>query len=233
LENLDLPWLDLRHLCDRFTEAEVWNAIKALPPNKAPRPDGFSTRFLQAAWPIVRPDLMKALDAFWQHDMRNLHDVNGALMVLLPKSSDATNLKQFRPISLIHSVGKLISKLLANMLAPRLSELVHPSQSAFIKQRFIQDSYKYVQSVAKLLHVRRHPSLLLKVDIARAFDSMAWSFLIEVLQHLGFPRLWIDWVAALLSTANTKVMLNGVPGERICHARGLCQGDPLSPILFY
>jgi hypothetical protein len=77
---------------------------------------------------------MRALDAFWRQDMCNLHDVDGALMVLLPKISEATSLKQFRPISLIHNVGKLISKLLTNRLAPRLSDLVHPSQSAFSKR---------------------------------------------------------------------------------------------------
>jgi hypothetical protein len=89
-----------------------------------------------------------------------------------------------------------------------------------------------MQSTAKLLHARRRPSLVLKVDIARAFDSVTWSFLIEVLQHLGFSAPWIDWVTTLLSTANTKVLLNGVPGERICHARGLRQGDPLPSMLF-
>jgi hypothetical protein len=141
--------------------------------------------------------------------------VNGST----PKSSEATSLKHYRSISLIHSVGKLISKLLENRLAPCLSELVHPSQSAFIKQRFTQDNFKYMQSAAKLLHVRKRHSLLLKVDIALTVDSVAWSFLIEVLQHMGFPRPWIDWVVALLSTANTKILLNGVPGEQICHAQ--------------
>jgi hypothetical protein len=82
-------------------------------------------------------DLMRALHALWHHGMCNLYDVNGALMVLLPKSSDASSLKQFRLISLIHSVGKLISKLLANRLAPRLSELVHPSQSKKLSGQYI------------------------------------------------------------------------------------------------
>jgi hypothetical protein len=132
---------------------------------------------------------MWALDVFWRHDMHSLHEVNGGLMVLLPKTTEATNLKQFRSISLIHSMGKLISKLLANRLAPRLPELVHPSKSMFIKKSFIHDNFKYVQSITKLLHARKQPALLLNVDIARAFDSVAWPFLLEVLQQMGFPRL--------------------------------------------
>jgi hypothetical protein len=132
---------------------------------------------------------MWALDAFWRHDMHSLHEVNGGLMVLLPKTAEATNLKQFRSISLIHSMGKLISKLLVNRLAPRLPELVHPSKSTFIKKSFIHDNFKYVQSTTNLLHARKQPALLLNVDIARSFDSVAWPFLLEVLQQMGFPRL--------------------------------------------
>jgi hypothetical protein len=89
-----------------------------------------------------------------------------------------------------------------------------------------------VQSSAKLLHVRRKPAFLLKVDLARAFDSVSWPFLIDIMKHAGFPGAWLDWLPVLLSTANTRVLLNGSPGRRICHARGLRQGDPLSPMLF-
>ena len=74
--------------------------------------------------------------------------------------------------------------------------------------------------------------MLLKVDLAKAFDSVAWPFLLEVLQRVGFPQRWRDWISIILSTASTKVVVNGRPGRRICHARGLRQGDPLSPLLF-
>jgi hypothetical protein len=89
-----------------------------------------------------------------------------------------------------------------------------------------------VQSTAKVLHARRCPSLLLKVDISCAFDSVTWPFLLEVLRHLGFPKRWCDSIATILSLASTRIILNGNPGSRICHARGLRQGDSLSHMLF-
>jgi hypothetical protein len=192
-----------------------------LPLDKAPGPDGFSTRFPGP----------HACDSFWYLDTRNLQSVNEALLTQLPKSPEASKVTDYHPISLIHIVGKLLSKFLANQLAPKLNNLVHISQSAF-KGHFIQDNFKLVQSTAKLLHLRKCPSLLLKIDIAKAFDSVAWPFLLDILEYLGFPRTWRDWISCLMSSASTRIIMNGNPGEMICHARGLRQSDPLLPMLF-
>jgi hypothetical protein len=63
--------------------------------------------------------------------------------------------RDYRPISLIHVVGKLFAKVLANLLAPKLGEMVHQSQSAFIKGGRIHDNFRFVEASAKMLHARR------------------------------------------------------------------------------
>jgi hypothetical protein len=143
------------------------------------------------------------------------------MLTLLPKTAEASKVTDYHPISLIHILGKLLSKVHVNRLTPRLGNLVHINQSAFIKGRFIQDSFRLVQSSAKLLHSRKCASLLLKIDIAKAFDSMVWPFLLKILGHLGFPKTWRDWISCLLSTSSTRILMNGKPYQKILHARGL------------
>lgn len=108
---------------------------------------------------------------------------------------------------------RLITKILANRLAKRLNELVSPIQSAFIKGRFIQDNFMLVQQTARLFHQQKLPCLLLKLDITKAFDSVSWPFLIEVMQQIGFGHIWRDIVCRLLASSTTQVLLNGSRGN--------------------
>jgi hypothetical protein len=74
--------------------------------------------------------------------------------------------------------------------------------------------------------------MLFKIKIVKAFDSVSWPFLLEVLEHLGFSKAWTNWILVLLSSASTKVMVNGIQGNKqICHARGLRQWDLTSNTL--
>jgi hypothetical protein len=232
LDLLDLPQINLSELSACFTKEEVLTVIHSLLPNKALSPDGFTTCFLQMSWETIRADLMMTFDAFWHLDTRKFHTINEAIMVLLPKTQNAKAIKEYRPISLIHVIGKLFSKVLANRLAPQLAELIHATHSAFVKGQYIQDNFCYVQASTRLLHARRLPALLLEVDISRAFDSVCWLFLLDVMSFVRFLAAWREWIVVLLSSASTRIQLNSVQGDKICHARDLQQGDPLSPMLF-
>ena len=107
-----------------------------------------------------------------------------------------------------------------------MQELISPCQSAFIKGRSIHDNFLYVRNIARRFHRNGTPSLLLKLDISKSFDSVRWDYLLSLMQHRGFPQRWINWIAATLSTSTSRILVNGFPTDPILHGRGLRQGDP-------
>jgi hypothetical protein len=101
--------------------------------------------------------------------------LNTAYITLLPKKVDAVEIKDFWPISLIHSFAKLVTKLLASTL---------------VRGRKIHDNFMLVQQMVKSLHNKKEAHILLKLDISKAFDSVSWSFLLEIMRKVGFGQRW-------------------------------------------
>jgi hypothetical protein len=110
-------------------------------------------------------------------------------------------------------------------LAPFMSTIISRSQSTFINIRSIHDNYMYVCNYARRLHKARTLALLLKLDIKKAFDSVRWDYLVNLLQWLGFPPKFRNWLVSLLRTSSSRVLLNGVLGFPILYGQGLRQGS--------
>jgi hypothetical protein len=87
-------------------------------------------------------------------------------------------------------VAKIFSEVLANRLAQQLSEMVSSNQSAFIKKRCIHDNFVLVKSLIKEFHRKKTRALFVKLDIAKAFDSVSWAYLLEVIERLAFGPKW-------------------------------------------
>ena len=134
----------------------MWDVIKNLPSNKAPGPHGFTGRFYKVCWLIIKNDVMAAIGAVHGGDVRMLHLLNSAYMVLIPEKEDATRVTDYRPIRLVHSFGKLITKILANHIAPCLGSMVASNYSAFIRGRCIQDNFILVQHLARFMQPDVH-----------------------------------------------------------------------------
>ncbi|WVZ91565.1 hypothetical protein U9M48_037717 [Paspalum notatum var. saurae] len=239
LRELTLNWSalavahhDLSSLEAPFSLEELKETIFSMPSDKAPGPDGFTGIFFKECWDIIKYDVLEAFHQLHNMNGRDFKFLNSANIVLIPKKPDAMMIGDYRPISLIHSIAKIFSKLLANRLVPFLDSLISKSQSAFIRKRCIQDNFLYVQNIVRRLHKQRKPALFLKLDIQKAFDTVNWGYLLEVLQTMGFGPRWREWISILFGSATSRALLNGRQGTTIQHMRGVRQGDPLSPMLF-
>lgn len=213
-----------------FSEAEIEHTIKLMPAEKVPGPDGFTGSFYKRCWSIIKGDILAAMNCVYELRVGPMEHMNGANIVLIPKTGVAECAKDFRPICLIHSFAKLITKTLAIRLSRNIDKLISSSQSAFIKGRCINDNFMYVRNLARAYHRTKTPALLFRLDISKAFDSVSWEYILEMLEHRGFSARWREWITIMLRTSHSTVLLNGCPGNTIAHARGLRQGGPLSPI---
>jgi hypothetical protein len=156
----------------------------------------------------VKSDVTQAVHQLSQLRGNTFNLLNTTNIMLLTKKDRTESIGDYRPISLVHSVAKI----LASILAPRLHEMVSSSQSAFVKKRCIHDNFVFIQSIAKELHRKKIPAMFLKLDIAKALDSISWVYMLEVLEKLGFGTRWRNWIDIALSTSSSRILLNRTLG---------------------
>ncbi|KAK9756465.1 hypothetical protein RND81_01G099700 [Saponaria officinalis] len=182
-------------LCHKVTNEEIKAAIFSIPDDKTPGPDGFTS-----------PEVCAAVKYFFVH-RRLLRQINATTICLVPKCSQPISVLDFRPIACCNVIYKCIANLLCNRLG----------DSAFLKGRPILENVLICQDLVRLYSRGVvSPRCLVKIDIRKAYDSLEWKFLCELLLALRFPSQFVELIKS------------GFFSEK----RGLRQGDPLPPLLF-
>ncbi|XP_050232969.1 uncharacterized protein LOC126681474 [Mercurialis annua] len=139
--------------------------------------------------------------------------LNTAFLVLIPKFQGASDIKDFRPISLINGVFKLLSKVLANRLSQDLPSIISENQFGFIKGRSIHDCHMIATEIIHLVKRRKESVFLVKLDFMKAFDSISWQFILQMLQRMNFDTKWMSWISSFFDSAQLSILLNGCPTE--------------------
>jgi hypothetical protein len=175
-------------LCQPFAEEEIGTALFQIGPLKAPGPDGFPARFFQRNWAVLKEDVIKAVQSFFEAGEMP-EGVNDTVIVLIPKVQSPETLKDFRPISLCNVIHKVASKCLVNRLRPLLEGIISENQSAFIPGRLITDNALLAFECIHAIQQDNSDTsnfCAYKLDLAKAYDRVDWSYLEHVLVKLGF-----------------------------------------------
>lgn len=231
LKSLDSFLTDSVLLTQNFTLLELTRLLKTFKRGKSPGADGLPVEFYLTFWDILAPDLMTVFMDFER--LGRLPDsYRLGIVTLLPKDKDKTDLRNWRPITLLNLDCKLFSKVLASRLSLVLEGLIHPDQACAVPGRRIADSLVLIRDTICFARDRNIRLVVLNLDFEKAFDRVSHQYLFKVLQKVGLPQRFIEWVGLLYRGIRSRFIVNGHLTKAVPINCGVRQGCPLSALLY-
>lgn len=209
----------------------ILEAIRALPKGKALGHDGVPMEFFHELAEEVALSLLSAFTEMLSIGSTSAF-INKGFITLIPKAGDRAKLGNWRPITLLGSVYKILAKTLAGRISSALTNVIKPNQTGFVEGRSILDNIFMAQEALGWVEESEQDLVLLLLDFEKAFDRIEWGFLFTTLTRLGFSDKWVRWVASLYQDTTSAIKINGSPGPDFRLERSVRQGCPLAPYLF-
>ena len=215
-----------------YTLHELEFAISSSKINKAPGPDGFSNDFLNFFVKELSVWIFRYFKECFSHNRLTSSIIEGTI-TCIPKGGKLRNhLKNWCPLTMLNSIYKFISSMIANRLKPELPSLINEDQTSFIAGRFIGENNRTIYDIIDYCDTFNKPGMILILDFAKAFDTIEWTFINRVFKFLNFVENFCRALKLLQYESFSKIEQNGHLSDRICLSRGCRQGDPISPYIF-
>jgi hypothetical protein len=200
---------------------------------KAPGRDGLPFEVFKCLWEFLHVPLCDAVNDIFRNDVAGDEWAEGVVLPFFKgKGLPADSLSSYRPITLLNCDYKLVARVIANRMQLPLEYVVDPSQTAFIKGRWIGDNVLLQQGLMEELHQAQLPGVILFLDVAKAYDRVDRAWLYRCALSLGFPPGVCTWMHRLTDGTRSRVCINGWLTHDFPVDNGLPQGSPLSPLLW-
>lgn len=193
-----------------FTMEEIQNVIWCCGSEKAPGPDGYTFKFFKKYWEVLKDDFFRFVKFFEVSGSFN-KGCSSSFVSLIPKVNDPISLREYRPINLIGSLYKVISKLLSLRLKLVMDIIINPEQSTYVSGRSILDGPLIMNELYSWEKMVKKKSLFFKVDFGKAFDSLNLGFLDSILTKMNFGEKWRRWIMGCLKASMASILVNGSP----------------------
>ncbi len=138
--------------------------------------------------------------------------INKGIITLISKSSNHARLNNWRPITLLGNIYKILAKVLVGRLQTILPNIIRPNQTGFVEGRSILNNVFIAQESMSWAKESNQDLVLLLLDFEKTFNRIEWDFLFDALEKLGFGSTWIRWVKTLYKGVTSAMKINGETG---------------------